>query len=83
MYVYGMYVYGIKKTRTMPPHPQSNGMVERVNRILKEYLRNVVSEQQKDWDEHIPGFLLAYRSAVQDSISRPTAKVIFGTDKTA
>lgn len=73
-------VYGIKKTRTTPLHPQSDGMVERFNRTLEEYLRKVVSSHQKDWDEHIPKFLLAYRSAVHDSTSRSPAKILFGTE---
>ena len=55
-------------------------MIEWFNRTLEEYLRKAVSEQQKDWDEHIPRFLLAYRSAVHDSTSRSPAKVIFGTE---
>ena len=38
-----------------------------------------MTEHQKDWDEHIPTFLLAYRSAVHDSTCRSPAKVIFGT----
>ena len=46
----------------------------------REYLRKVVSEQQKDWDEHIPRFLLACRSTINDSTSRLPAKVIFGTE---
>ena len=46
-------LYFIKKTRTTPLHPQSDGMVERFDRTLEEYLRKVVTEQQTDWDEHI------------------------------
>lgn len=73
-------LYGIRKTRTTPLHPQSDGMVERFNRTLEEYLRKVVSSHQKDWDEHIPKFLMAYRSAVHDSTLRTPAKILFGTD---
>ena len=73
-------LYGIKKTRTTPLHPQLDRMVERCNRTLEEYLRKVVSEDQKDWDEHIPRFLLAYLSAVHDSTCGSPAKVIFGTE---
>ena len=43
-------------------------------------MRKVVSEQRKDLDEHIPRFLLAYRSAVHDSTSKSPGKVIFGTE---
>ena len=73
-------LYGIKKTRTTPLHPQSDGMVERFNRTLEEYLRKVVSAHQKDWDQHIPKFLLAYRSTVHNTTSLSPAKVLFGTD---
>ena len=54
-------------------------MVERFNRTPEEYLRKVVNEQQKDWDELISRFLLAYLSAVHDSTSKSPAKVIFWT----
>lgn len=73
-------LYGIRKTRTTPLHPQSDGMVERFNRTLEEYLRKVVSADQRDWDEHIQKFLLAYRSATHDSTSRTPARVIFGME---
>ena len=72
-------LYGIK-ARTTPLQTQSDGMIDQFNRTLEEYLRKVVSEQQKDCDEHIPRFLLAYRAAVHDSTSRSSAKVIFGTE---
>ena len=39
-----------------------------------------MSAQQKDWDGHIPSFLLAYRSEVHDSISRSPAKIFFVTE---
>jgi hypothetical protein len=71
---------GINKTRTTPLHPQSDGMVERFNRTLEEYLRKVVSKNQKDWDEHIPKFLMAYRSAVHETTSYTPAKILFGMD---
>ena len=60
-------VLGIRKTRTTPLHPQSDGMVERFNRTMEEHLSKVVAEHQKDWDRHLPLFLLAYRSAVHDT----------------
>jgi len=71
---------GINKTRTTPLHPQSDGMVERFNRTLEEHLRKVVSKEQKDWDKHLPAFLMAYRSAVHDTTSHTPAKILFGTD---
>jgi hypothetical protein len=34
-------------------------MVERYVKTIEEHLRNVVSSNQRDWDERIPIFLLA------------------------
>ena len=45
---------GIKKTRTAPLHPQSDGMVERYNRTLEHQMAMFVNENQKDWDRHNP-----------------------------
>ena len=67
-------VYGIRKTKTTPLHPQSEIMTE------LEYLRKVVSEQQNYWVEHIPRFLLTCRSGVHDSTSRSSAKLILRTE---
>ena len=53
--------------------------MELFNKTLEEYLRKIVSEQQKDWDEQIVRFLLAYQYAAYDATSRSPAKVSFGT----
>jgi alcohol dehydrogenase YqhD (iron-dependent ADH family) len=50
----------VSKTRTTPLHLLSNGMVERYVRTIEKYLRKVVSTHQRDWDERLPIFLLAY-----------------------
>lgn len=71
---------GMNKTRTTPLHPQSDGMVERFNRTIEEHLKKVVDAHQKDWDEHIPLFLMAYRLAIHNTTSCSPAKVIFGYD---
>ena len=71
---------GMYKTRTTPYHPQSDGMVERFNRTLEEQLAKFVDYHQRDWDEHIPYLMLAYRSAIHESTGCTPAKVIFGRD---
>ena len=47
-------ILGIKKTRTTPLHPQSDGMVERMNRTLEAQLSKIVNEHQCDWDQYVP-----------------------------
>ena len=44
----------IHKTYSTAYNPQSNGAMERCNHTLLSMLRTVVSEQQNDWDDHVP-----------------------------
>lgn len=71
---------GIRKTRTTPLHPQSDGMVERMNKTMIKHLSKVVSGHQRDWDEHLPLFLMAYRASVNGSTSQSPANVLFGRE---
>lgn len=71
---------GMRKTRTTPLHPQSDGLVERFNRTLVKQLAILTSEHQRDWDEHLPLILMAYRSAVQDSTLCTPALLMLGRE---
>ena len=42
---------GIKKIRTMPYHPESEGMVECYNKALAKLLSAFVNEEPTDWDQ--------------------------------
>ena len=55
-------LFRIEKTRTTPYHPQSDGMVERMNRTIQDMLAKYVAEHQRDWDVHLPMIMMAYRS---------------------
>lgn len=58
---------GIKKTRTNPLHPQSDGMVERFNRTILDYLAKFVDSDQRNWDQLLLLALMAYRSAEHEA----------------
>jgi transposase InsO family protein len=68
---------GVNKTRTTPLHPQSDGMVERYMKTIEEHLRKVVSTHQRDWDERLPIFLLAYQASTHETTGMTPAKMVF------
>ncbi|XP_045126531.1 protein NYNRIN-like [Portunus trituberculatus] len=71
---------GVKKTRTTPLRPQSDGMVERYNRTLGQELAKYCQEGQEDWDLKIPLLLLAYRSAEHEVTGYTPARLMCGRE---
>ncbi|XP_078334040.1 uncharacterized protein LOC144625731 [Crassostrea virginica] len=68
---------GIKKTRTTPYHPKSDGMVERFNKTLASMLRVYVGDHQQDWDTHLPYLMMGYRSVEHETTgSTPNALML-------
>ena len=67
-------LFSIEKTRTTPYHPQSDGMVERMNRTIQDMLAKYVAEHQRDWDVHLPMIMIAYRSSVHSSTLDPPSR---------
>uniref|UniRef100_A0A9J8BEK1 Gypsy retrotransposon integrase-like protein 1 n=1 Tax=Cyprinus carpio carpio TaxID=630221 RepID=A0A9J8BEK1_CYPCA len=57
----------VRQIRTSVYHPQTDGLVERFNKTLKQMLRRVVAEDQRDWDQMIPYVLFGIREVPQAS----------------
>jgi len=67
-------MWGIKKTRTTPFAPWSNGMVERSNKSIKQLLRQMCTEDYRsDWDEKLP-FI---RMTLNNTVHRTTGQTPF------
>ena len=66
--------------RTTPLTPQSDGMVERFNRTLKNMLAKFVDENLSDWDCHLPLLMMAYRSAVHETTGCSPSELMFGRE---
>jgi hypothetical protein len=69
---------GISKTRTTTLYPQSDGMVERYVKTVEELLKKVASTHQRDWDERLPIFLLAYWASSHETTAMTPANMVFG-----
>lgn len=73
---------GIRKTRTTPYHPKSDGMVERFNRTLLSMLSTYVQENQRDWDVYLPYLLMAYRSTAHETTNFSPNMLMLGREAT-
>lgn len=71
---------GIHKTRTTPFHPRSDGMVERLNRTIKDMLSKYISLHQNDWDKFIDGISMAYNSTVHETTGISPFRMLYGSE---
>jgi hypothetical protein len=55
-------------------------MVERYIKTIEEHLRKVVTSHQRDWDERLHLFLLAYRASTHDTTGLTPASLVFGRE---
>jgi len=68
---------GVEHCTTTSYHPQSNGMVERAHRQLKDALRSRLAGSR--WLEHLPWVLLGLRAAPKEDSALSSAEMVFGT----
>ena len=71
---------GTHKVSTTAYHPQTDGLVERFNRTLTDMLAKTVEKQGRDWDEHLPYVLFAYRMCAQQSTKESPFFLLYGRD---
>jgi transposase InsO family protein len=67
---------GIQHITTTAFHPQSNGMVERSHRQLKDALRACLAGNE--WPLHLPWVLLGLRAAPKEDTAVSSAELVFG-----
>jgi hypothetical protein len=65
---------------TTPLQPQSDSMMERYIKTVEVHLLKVVASHQRDWDQRLPLFLLAYRASTHDTTGLTPAKLMFGLE---
>jgi cleavage and polyadenylation specificity factor subunit 1 len=67
---------GVRHVMTTAYHPQSNGVLERFHRRLKEALR--ARAAATDWPLHLPWVLLGLRTAPREDSGVSTAQLVYG-----
>ena len=67
-------MHSIKKLTTTAYHPQTDGLVERLNSTVCQTLSMYVSKNQKDWDVFIPAALIAFRTSPSESTGESTGQ---------
>jgi transposase InsO family protein len=72
----------IKKIQSTAFHPESQGGIERSHRVLAEYLRHYVSEDQTDWDLWIPFATYVYNTTRHSATSYTPFELLFGRPST-
>jgi transposase InsO family protein len=68
----------IKRIKTTAYHPPSNGALERTHRVLVEYLRCYISEDQTNWDKWIPYAIFIFNTTPHTSTGYTPHELMFG-----
>ena len=68
----------IKHKTTTAFHPQSNGMVERFHRQLKNSLRARLASSS--WFEHLPWVMLGLRTSPREDSATSASEAVYGSD---
>lgn len=71
-------LFGIKRIHTTAFHPESNGGIERGHRVLIEYLRHYVTEDQRDWDDWVPFATHVYNVTTHRATGYTPFELLFG-----
>lgn len=71
---------GMKKVNTVAYHPQTDGLVEKMNRILRAMIAKHTRKLGRDWDVHLQQLLFAYRVKPQDSTQEAPFFLLYGRD---
>jgi len=68
----------IKKLKTTAYHPQTNRALERTHRVLVEYRRCYILEDQSDWDKWLPYTTFVFNTTPHNNTGFTPHELLFG-----
>jgi transposase InsO family protein len=71
-------IFGIKKTKTSPFYPQSDGLVERLFRTVKPMISATMQRHRISWCQALPFVEMGLRCSIQSSTRFSPYEVLFG-----
>ena len=71
---------GINKDFLVPYHPQSNGQVEAVNKIIKVILKRRLDSLKERWAAELPLVLWSYRTTARTATRETPLSMAYGTE---
>ena len=71
-------MHKIKKTQSTAFHPESQGSIKRSHRVLADYLRHYVNEDQTNWEEWVPLATSVYNTTVHSATRFTPLELLFG-----
>ena len=71
---------GIRRTRTTPFHPRSDGQTERMNRTILAMLRSTAQDNPNDWPDRLSLVMSAYRMTPHSSTGVSPNYAMFGRE---
>ena len=75
-----MQLLEMDKTRTKTFHPQSNALIEKMNKTIQTMSAKCIIEEQSNWSQQLPYIMMAYRSSVHESTGYTRLFLKFGQE---
>ncbi|UYV64478.1 hypothetical protein LAZ67_3000890 [Cordylochernes scorpioides] len=73
-------LYGIKHIMASVAHPQTNGLCEKLNSVIKNGIRVYLEDDHAEWPRFVKTATFAYNSSIQSSTQVTPHKLIFGVE---
>ena len=71
-------LYGCRRSRTTPYHPQGNGACERFNQTLLGLLGTLLEEEKSQWQAKLPALLQVYNNTIHRTTNMTPHFMVFG-----